>query len=261
MSKIVLIGSGNVATHIGTALHSAGHTILQVFSKTPTSAKLLADKVQSTFTTEIKMLDSNADVYIIAIKDDAINELVQEMPNVSGIVVHTSGTQPMQVLETCCKRTGVFYPLQTFKKEVKINLKTVPFCIEGSDNDVINELRKLASSISDVVETINSEDRAMLHLAAVFACNFTNHLLAVSKDICDSSKLPFSLLNPLINQTIENALTHDPVKVQTGPAVRRDENIMKVHLEKLKNSEDYYNLYKLISSSIINLNKNNERKL
>lgn len=248
IQSVVIIGSGNVATVLGTALKQAGLSISCVYSRNPDHADELGTKLQAPFTNSIGRIPSDADLYIVAIKDEAI-ETVSAQLNVSGLIVHTSGGTPLSALSVH-KRAGVFYMLQTFSKHTQPDFKQIPFLIEAMQAGDENLLLDLAKKIGHTVMPATSEQRQHLHVAAVFANNFTNHLLALARQITTQHQLPFSLLNPLILQTISNALEKDPASVQTGPAIRHDENTIQRHLSLLEEQPELKKIYRLITESI-----------
>ncbi len=253
--KIVLIGAGNVATQLSFTLQKAGHTIVQVYSKHPSSAIALSKSLKCAYTDSLKAIDKTADIYIIAVKDDAIAEVAKQLNLKDKIVVHTSGSVELNVLKPVTKNYGVFYPLQTFSKTNKINFKGVPVCLEAGNIATLNTLVSLAGSISNNVQKINSEQRRIIHLAAVFACNFSNHLYAIAENILIYNDLSLDILKPLIEETAKKIKYASPSKVQTGPAIRNDKRTMDNHLKMLKYNNSYQQLYKLLSKSIIDLNK------
>lgn len=247
MISIIIIGSGNVAQHLITAfLQSNEIELVQVFSrqKEKLSHLLLADKIVSNYD-EIK----KAEVYIIAVSDNAIAEVSKKLPFKNRLVVHTSGSLPMEILDVKNRR-GVFYPLQTFTKNKAINFKEIPFCLESEmENDLIF-LKKLAQTISNSVQIISFDQRKALHVAAVFVCNFVNHLYKIGHTICKENKLSFDILKPLIKETAEKITHLTPTEAQTGPAKRNDTTTIKTHLNFLtdKNEKE---IYKIITKSII----------
>ncbi len=257
-NNIVLIGAGNVATQLGLALKKSKHAILQVYSKHHSSANTLAKLLSCESTDLPEKINPDADIYIIAIKDDKIVQLVKQLKLKNKIVVHTSGSIDMAILQTLSKNYGVFYPLQTFSKNKKTNFDNVPICIEANNRDVFNELQQLAKSISNNVQKINSQQRKAIHLAAVFACNFSNHLYSIADNILTENKLSFELLKPLILETADKIENNTPAKMQTGPAVRGDKKIMKAQLKMLSGNKERQRLYKLLSQSIIVSSKKNK---
>jgi predicted short-subunit dehydrogenase-like oxidoreductase (DUF2520 family) len=248
--KIVLIGSGNVATHLGKAFQNCGHEIMQVYSRLDSNAKGLANVLKCEHTYHIKEINTKADVYFIALKDDVIEGIVKKIKFPGKVIIHTSASLPMDILNKSSKDFGVFYPLQSFTKNRKINLKEVPVFIEANNSKSKKVLLELAKCISDKVSEISFEQRLTLHVAAVFANNFTNHLYKIAGDILKTSGLSFDVLKPLIKETADRVMTTDPSKVQTGPAQRKDHKTIKKHLDLLKNFQAYHNIYSIFSQSI-----------
>jgi len=250
IKNIVLIGAGNVATHLAYAFENAGLQILQVYSRTVDSAKTLAENLYTDFTTNINDLNPDADLYVISLRDDAVSLIADTLNLKDKLVVHTSGSLSMMSIETISKNIGVFYPLQTFSKVRKVTFSDIPVCIEANTEKNENLLLGLANSISNNVKLINSEEREVLHLAAVFACNFPNFMYSASENILINNKLDFNLLRPLILETALKIQKMNPVDAQTGPAKRGDQKIMNQHLEMLKNYPGLETLYKMISAQI-----------
>lgn len=248
--KIVLIGAGNVATQLGLALQEAKHTIVQVYSKSKTSSSTLAKLLKCKQTNSPGKIDKTGDIYIIAVKDDAIAKVVKQLKLSNQIVVHTSGSVAMDILKPASKNYGVFYPLQTFSKTKKAEFKTIPICLEAKNPNTLKVLQSIGKSISNNVQTIDSEQRKFIHVAAVFACNFTNHFYSIASDILESKKLSLDILKPLIEETSNKIKNSCPDEMQTGPAIRGDKKTMNTHLKLLKNKE-HKKLYKLISKSIM----------
>lgn len=254
MINIVLIGSGNVATQLGSAFIKAGHNIVGIVSRNAITGAALAKKMQCPYATVLSKQLAATDVILIAVKDDEIKNVVKQLPITKALVVHTSGSIHINVFENSIKNYGVFYPLQTLKNN-KQNFKKVPICLEVKNKSKKNKsneqlLFNLGKSISDTIYFLDSEQRLHTHLAAVFANNFTNHLYAVAEKILSNNNLPFELLKPLINQTALNANKFSPVKNQTGPAVRNDKITLDKHLKLLKNDPQLSELYKRITNSI-----------
>lgn len=256
---IVILGAGNVATHLSLALHKANFNILSVYSKTLDSAKTLAEKINTNYTNDIEQIPDNADLYIIAVKDEAIVEIIRHL-SVSGAVVHTAGSISMNIFEGLYKDYGVIYPLQTFSKSRNLEFAEIPICIEANNKELENKLFSLAESLSRNVNVINSEKREMLHLAAVFACNFVNHMYSIATEILTEADIPFKLLIPLINETALKAIDSDPRRTQTGPALRNDQNVIQKHIEVLKEYPEFEKIYKFVSDSIYKLNQKNNKE-
>lgn len=252
--SVSVIGSGNVAWHLAPALDNAGYVVREVFSPNRKNALALVNKLyQAEVKDSLDFSDSNSTIFILAISDDAIQEVVQEiiLPE-EAILLHTSGSQPLQVLAyAATPRVGVFYPLQTFSKQKKVDFSEIPVFVESADEEVTVILLRMAKAISKKVQSIDSSKRVALHVAAVFASNFTNHMLAISKTIMEVSDLPYEWLKPLIAETITKSLAIGPEAAQTGPASRGDFEILDKHLAMLQEDEQIAELYKLISQHII----------
>ncbi|RDV15586.1 DUF2520 domain-containing protein [Pontibacter diazotrophicus] len=251
--RIAFVGAGNVAWHLAQALAAAGHEIKAVYSRSRTSREALASKLpqaQPIATPDFK--DLTLDVVFISVPDAALAEVAAALKVAPGtLVVHTSGSQPLTLLQSIeGARTGVFYPLQTFSKSKSLDLAQVPLLVEAWDEDTLQQIEALARSISSQVHTVSSEARKQLHLAAVFACNFTNHLLGISQQILQEANLPEQLLQPLIEETVAKAAQQNPFAVQTGPAIRGDENVLQAHLQLLQQHPGYALLYQQLSRSI-----------
>ena len=251
--RITIIGSGNVATHLAAAFKNAGHSIVQVYSRDLQNASLLAYNVRAEATDSLAQIDPETDLFVIAVKDDAIETIATELAKYDKLIVHTSGATDLQVLLNHTKNAGVFYPLQTFSKTKEVNFNTVPLCIEGADEKITSKLNELAYTITQNVYRINSAERKTLHLAAVFACNFPNYLYYLSQQLLAEKQLPFGLLRPLILETAEKVQEQLPAGVQTGPAIRNDEKTMAAHLQQLHGKPELQELYKLLSQGIIKM--------
>ena len=250
ISKIILSGAGNVATQLGMALQKAGYQIEQVYSRTIDSAKDLANKLHTNFTTDSVQIQPNADLYIITVSDDAVPGLLSESNFPNGLIVHTSGSLDLDILAPVSENIGVFYPLQTFSKNRESDFSTIPICIEAGNPRNLNLIKKVALKLTERVYEISSHQRKVLHLAAVFACNFPNFMYTVAEDISLQGKVDFNLLKPLILETATKVLEHSPADVQTGPAKRNDQVIMNKHLDLLSEFPQYRSLYESISREI-----------
>jgi predicted short-subunit dehydrogenase-like oxidoreductase (DUF2520 family) len=248
--KFVLLGSGNVASNLGLELRARGFQISQVYSPRAAHAKRLALKLKTKSTSNLNLLDKDADIYILAVKDDAIELLARNLRLPEKLVLHTSGSVAMEVLEKISMRCGVFYPLMTFSRQRTPRWSEIPLCLETKDPKDSALLRKIAGKISRKVLIINSQQREKLHLAAVFANNFSNHLFSISAGLLLKEQLPFTLLVPLILETTEKAILLGPANAQTGPARRGDHKILKKHLKLLTAQPSYMQVYKALSKSI-----------
>lgn len=249
--NIILLGSGNVATHFGEALVKAGHRVTQVYSRTYAHASRLAGRIGAEPVAELAALDRKADLYLIAVSDDAIGRLAAQLPSsLQGLVVHTAGSVGLDVLAQPQRRYGVMYPVQTFSLAKAVDFSKVPLALEGSDEQVYTQLEQIAVTLSGRTFACNSKQRLAIHVAAVFVCNFTNHLYAVGADLLDRHGLAFDLVRPLILETAQKVLTYQPREVQTGPAVRNDSGTMEKHLALLADRPELMSLYQLISARI-----------
>ncbi|MGV3508857.1 MAG: Rossmann-like and DUF2520 domain-containing protein [Sphingobacteriaceae bacterium] len=246
--KIALLGSGNVATHLGKALKNAGNTIVQVWSRNLAHAKELATNLDSSFTSSLSELTTEAEIYILSVSDDAIAEVASSFPYQDKLLVHTSGTTGIDIPGI----SGVFYPVQTFSKQKAVDFSVIPIAIEGKEEKISKLLTELANSVSRKVFSLTSEQRKVLHVAAVFACNFSNHLYAIADDILTRNNLTFDLIRPLIAETEEKVQSDLPSNVQTGPAVRQDQLTLAKHVEFLENNAELKEIYQTLSQSIIN---------
>lgn len=249
--QICLIGAGNLAWHIGPALSASGARVVQVFSRTEGHARELAQRCNCSFTLNLPHLTTDADIYLLCLTDDAVEEVLADIPLPSGaILVHTAGSLPLQLLTRVASRAGVFYPLQTFTRGVPVDLSATPFLIEGTEPDVFVILTRIALGISRIVHPVNSEQRLALHLAAMFSSNFVNHLWALTEKRLDPQQLGMELLYPLISETLRKARETSPASAQTGPARRGDEKTMLRHLRLLEEKSTEAAIYKLLSASI-----------
>ncbi len=245
--RITLIGAGNVGHHLAFVLKESGHTIQQIFSRKYHKAYGLAKKVGAKATNQLKNVRDEADFYIIAVKDDAI-ESVSEQLHVSGIVAHTSGSASILRLKKH-EHFGSFYPLQTFRKKQPADWTSIPFCIDGNTSKTEKTLYQLAQTVNKNVYYIDDAQRQTLHLAAVVINNFTNHLLGIAQEITTSKNIPFDLLVPLLHETIRKATIHPPFEIQTGPAIRKDVKTIEKHVSLLENPL-YEQLYRDFTKSI-----------
>lgn len=249
MIRISILGTGNVARHLCHAFKAIDTVkIVQVVGRNEKALKTFGSLIDTTsdFT---KILE--ADIYIIAVKDDAVLEVSEHLKGKRGLVVHTSGSVSLDALSPH-ERHGVFYPLQTFSQDRKVDMKSVPFCLEAHDEPDLGLLEQLSFKISSKVYIVDTDQRLALHLAAVFVNNFTNHLYHIGKEICDKKQLPFEILYPLIRETTAKVGSLSPNDAQTGPARRGDVETMERHMRQLEHSR-YEGVYKILSGSIENL--------
>lgn len=249
--KVVIVGSGNVATHLSLAMASLeGIEICQVYSPTEAHAEILAERLNCDFVTDPTQIRKDADVYLFALKDQALETVIRAVPANDGLWLHTSGSMPIQVFAGYTERYGVLYPLQTFSKSREISFQGIPLFIECHREEDKNCLEDLARRLSGKVCELSSEKRRSLHLAAVFACNFTNHIYALAEEILAKEGLSRDYLFPLIDETAAKVHELPAQEAQTGPAIRYDENIINKHLGMLADDPDVQTLYRLLSQSI-----------
>ena len=252
MMKVTLIGAGNLATQLGKSLKKAGVIISQVYSRTEDSARTLGELLEAEWLTDIKALRDEADIYIFSVKDSVLCELISEVCKSRGdkLFLHTAGSMPMSCFEGKALRYGVFYPMQTFSKTKDVDFERIPVFIEGNSIETVDVIRSLANKLTQRVIRLSSADRKYLHLAAVWACNFTNYCYTVASDILGEHGIPFDVMLPLINETTEKIQKISPKEAQTGPAVREDRNVMSKQLELMNGKEDLQELYKMLSKGI-----------
>ena len=255
IEKIVFVGAGNVATQLAQAFHEHGRKVVQVYSRSDSSARSLAETLQCDYTTDLSCIYPGANLYLFSVADQALADLVKQFPLTNVAVAHTSGSLPLSVLTKPGLRAGVFYPLQTFSKKRKPDFSAIPFFLESNDPDLLASLHELAGTLSNDVRHIDSAQREIIHIAAVFACNFTNHLFSIADELLESNHISFDILHPLIRETIEKALASKPATVQTGPAVRNDRQIIEKHINTLATLPGYQIIYNFISQSITEKNK------
>ena len=248
--KIVIIGSGNAATVLGRLMFRNEVEVIQIMSRNIEHAATLANELNCKFSDYNGLPDVNADIYIIAVADTALTPPVEFIKNLNKPVAHTAGSVPKEVLKTISNQYGVFYPVQSLKKEMKI-IPPVPILIDASDAFTLDLLKQLALKISDQVQVANDEQRQKLHVAAVFVNNFTNHLYAIAENFCQKEGVDFNILKPLIVETAVRMTELSPAKLQTGPAARNDLFTIEKHLNLLQNYPEWKELYVHLTNSIM----------
>ncbi|WP_332021404.1 Rossmann-like and DUF2520 domain-containing protein [Kaistella sp.] len=243
--KIVILGSGNVAFHLAKAFTEKKIRVSQVFGRNEKALKEISEYCNIPYSTTEVMV---ADLYLIAVKDDVTAEISKKISKENCLVAHTSGSLPKEILEGNYRKAS-FYPLQTFSKSKKINYAEIPFFVEAENQEDLEVLQNLASQVSENVMVSDYEKRKYIHLTAVFACNFVNHLFARAKEISDGQQIPFSYFLPLIDETVQKIHEIDPKSAQTGPAVRNDERVQQLHEDLISNGE-HLKIYKTMNDSI-----------
>ena len=251
-TSIEFIVAGILATNLAKTLYYKGFRIVQIYSRTEESARTLAQVVEAAYTTEMSSVATDAQLYIVSLKDAAVVQLLPEI--VAGkedaLCVHTACCIPMDVWACKVSRYCVFYPMQTFSKQRTVDFRQIPVFVESNSAVDTQTLKDIASVLSEKVYEATSEQRKSLHLAAVFICNFTNHMYALAADLLEKYNLPYDVMLPLIDETARKVHELAPRDAQTGPAVRYDENVMSNHLAMLVDSPALQEIYKLMSKSI-----------
>ena len=246
MLKVIVIGSGNVAQHLIKVLETSAHTdLVQAFARHPEKLYHLLNRERIVDAPEAL---TDADVYILSVSDDAIEEMSSLLPFNNRLVVHTSGSAAIDLMNGKNRR-GVFYPVQTFSKNKDVDFSSVPICIESEYPPDYSTIRQLANTISESVHTVTSRQRQVLHVAAVFVSNFTNHMYTIGNSICDENHISFDILKPLIIETADKIKTLQPQEAQTGPAKRNDITTIDRHLDLLEGS-DFKEIYTVLTKSI-----------
>ena len=252
--RVALIGAGRLATNLAVGLQSGGHEVVQVYSRTLASAEALALRLGTMATNNLDAVVTDADAFVIAVKDAVLPEVIARVTTGKkdeAVFLHTAGSMPMAAFEgSGARHYGVLYPMQTFSKERIVDLARVPFFIEGCDNVALRTADRLACSVSNDVRELSSADRRQLHLAAVFACNFSNHCYDLSARVLKRHGLPFSVMLPLIDETAAKVHAMSPHEAQTGPALRYDENVIQAQMRLLDGDEQAQRIYEEMSKSI-----------
>lgn len=247
--KIVFIGAGNLATRLSLAMQRVGMQIGQVYSHTEASARQLATRLGCPWTNDLSALQEDGDLYVFSLKDTVLSDVISKVKPNNGMWVHTAGSMSMSVFEGYAQRLGVLYPLQTFSKGRNVNFDVIPIFLEANTDKNADYLKNIASALSENVRFMSSEKRRSLHLAAVFACNFTNHIYTLSYKLLENESIPADVLLPLIDETVSKIHSMPPAAAQTGPAIRYDENVINKHLAML-DDPDMQAIYRLLSQSI-----------
>lgn len=249
--QVTIIGTGNVATVLGKLIFAHSYSINQVYGRNIDAAKLLANELNANAIDNLKVLNDDADIYIVAVSDKSIENICSQINLNNKIVLHTAGSVSIDVLKSTSLNYGVLYPIQSLRKAMDI-ATPIPFLIDANNKETKNVLESFTKSLSTKIEFGDDDKRLKLHTAAVFACNFVNFMYLQSANFCEASDIDFSLLQALIEETATRLRTHHPKDVFTGPAVRKDMATIEKHLELLKENPQALKLYKLISEMIMN---------
>jgi len=245
-----MIGAGNVSTHISRHLHFKGQQISCIYSRSMESVSVLASELGCAGTADPDKVPEHADFYIVSIPDGAVSEIVSKFRGRKGIWLHTAGALSMEVFQESFSSYGVLYPLQTLSKSQSLNLETTPFLVEGSSEEVSESIFRLASILSTNIHGVDSDSRRIIHLAAVYANNFTNHMVHIGQQILHENELDPKLLDPILKETVRKILDLGAREAQTGPALRNDRETMQKHTELLKQHPEWEKLYTFISRDI-----------
>jgi predicted short-subunit dehydrogenase-like oxidoreductase (DUF2520 family) len=255
--NVSFAGAGRVAGALCMEMSCSGISIRQIVSETAKNGKSLAGRCKASWSSDLVFYDP-VDIIIVAVPDHRLQEVLGNIrcPGKT-VVAHTAGSFGLEMFPDTLKHKGIFYPLQTFSGERKISFRDQPFFIEASDLKTSGILKSLAEELRGKVYSVDTEHRKMLHLAAVFACNFTNHMLTAGKEIASKAGFHFEVLEPLIRETISKALENGPDNSQTGPAIRNDQNTIGKHLDLLSFSPELQRVYREVTESIIQHYKKN----
>jgi predicted short-subunit dehydrogenase-like oxidoreductase (DUF2520 family) len=248
--RIVILGSGNVATVLGRAIKNASHDVLQIYDRNILKANVLANELASVGIDDWQKISLEADIYLMALSDGAILEAAKNLHLQKGILLHTAGAVSINVFEHSALHYGVLYPLQSLRKE-KNAYQNIPLLVDGSSADVLSVITIFAKTISSSVTKATDEERLKLHVAAVVVSNFTNYLYSLAEDYCQKEKVPFAMLQPLIIEVAQRLQGHTAAEMQTGPAIRKDLATIEKHTELLKNYPDLQEVYTFMSKKIM----------
>jgi len=248
--RVVIIGSGNVASVLGRLLKKSNHEIIQVISRNAEHAKILADELECPFSDINNTVDTGADLYLVAVNDGALYELNKSFHLGNKLILHTAGSVPKDILKDISVNYGVLYPLQSLRKEMDYP-HDIPLLVDGNTEETLTLTEDFARTVSGTVARASDEERLKLHVAAVIVSNFTNHLYALAEEFCGKEKVDFKMLAPLIKETAERIKTHSPTEVQTGPALRNDIFTLDKHLRILANHPRLRYVYLKLTDSIM----------
>lgn len=243
--EIVLIGSGNVAFHLAKAFSENGIKLKQIFGRNEAALRLISEETNVPYSNQVL---ADANLYILAVSDSAVEEVSQLIKKNDCLVAHTSGSLPKEILKGNYRKAS-FYPLQTFSKTKNLVYNKIPFFLEAENDEDLDILKSLSSKISENIILSDYEQRKYVHLTAVFSCNFVNHLFARAKEISDSQNIPFEYFLPLIDETVGKIHELEPKKAQTGPAIRNDRRVLELHEELIKDSQQL-RIYQTMNESI-----------
>jgi predicted short-subunit dehydrogenase-like oxidoreductase (DUF2520 family) len=250
IKNIAFAGAGNLAWHLAHGLKKQGYTISGVWSREPANALALAESCETDVCREVSALREGADMIVIAVPDKAIENIARSIGNFDGMVVHTAGSVSVDVFAGIFEQYGVLYPLQTFSREIPLELDKVPFFVESSSSEGLSAIKRVALKLSRKVYETDSQQRLLLHVAAVFAGNYSNLMYIIGNELLKNCDLPPEVLHPLLSETVRKAVAGDPLKMQTGPARRNDTITIEKHMKALALQPEYAEVYRLLSQLI-----------
>jgi predicted short-subunit dehydrogenase-like oxidoreductase (DUF2520 family) len=257
---VVIVGSGNIAQYLCEKCHLVGHNILQIVARNSQRGKFLAEICNSTYSANFESINRNANIYIISVSDGAIENVASNFKLVSGVVLHTAGAVSKDVLESCSNKFGVLYPLQSIVSSSLVK-KDFPMLIDSNSDESLLQIKLFAQTLSNNILEANDEYRKNIHLAAVIANNFSNHLFTLTDQFCKAHNVSFELLFPLLEETVHRLKFEEPSIWQTGPAIRNDNNTISKHIEYLKDNKSLLNIYSTMTDSIQTFYKNKNNNL
>lgn len=250
INNIAIAGSGNIAWHFAKGLKMQGYEITSIWSREQANAQRLAESVGSSACNHLELIGDEADLIIIAVTDNAIRDVAGQISSFDGIIVHTAGSVALDILSKKFRNSGVLYPLQTFSKNTEVFFEDVPFFIEASSTEVFQAIQEVALKLSPNIFEASSKNRMLLHVAAVFAGNYSNLMYRIGDEILKNSGLPADVLHPLILETARKAVRGDAYKLQTGPARRKDTATLEKHYSALASMPEYADLYLILANAI-----------
>lgn len=247
--NVVIIGTGNVGTVLSRLIRRSGHTILQICGRNFEMASALANESGAVPVTDLKLVNPQADIYIIAVSDQAVASVSSSLKPLNGLLVHTAGSVPINILKDRSDNYGILYPLQSLRKEID-RIPAIPFLIEANSKSSTELLQAFATTLSDRVSIVSEKERTQLHLGAVVINNFVNHLYTIARSHCEKVGISFELLLPLISETAQRVEQFSPDQLQTGPAIRNDKSTIEKHLSLLESDPRLRDMYNFFTDSI-----------
>ena len=249
--RVVIIGAGNVASVFGRLISAASHEIIQVYSRSISSAQSLGKELGCSFVDNLEAVDLTADIYILAITDNALQNIQDSLFLGDKLVVHTAGSVSKKVLSNISSQYGVLYPLQSLRKDQSADQSIIPLLIDANKESVLSIIEQFAFTLSSVVCIVGDDKRLCLHLAAVIVNNFTNHLYTLTAEYCKNERVDFKMLQPIIEQTALRLRPNLPADLQTGPAIRNDQSTLDKHIQALANHPELKTIYLTFKESLL----------